>query len=777
MYTGSNPVVASTPQRWLAVPVTRGGCAIVMQPNDTLRNPVESLNPRQREVVEHGDGPLLVLAGAGTGKTSALTARLAELLRSGRVKPWRVLAVTFTNKAAREMRERIVSQLGADNSLQPDWMGTFHSLSARILRRHAELAGLQAGFVILDRDDSNRLLKEILRDQNIDQKIWPPRALMAWIDRWKNRALGPAAIPAEEAAELANGRGPEVYEEYQRRLQTLNAADFGDLIMLVVRMFQQHPEVADRYRQQFDHILVDEYQDVNVAQYLWLRLIAGPASNLCCVGDDDQAIYGWRGADVGHILRFERDFPNARVIRLEQNYRSTKHILSAGSHLLKGNQARLGKTLWSDLGEGRKVRIGGFADGFAEAKWIADEVDLLSGRRERGRVPPGEIAILVRASYLMNVLETQLARSGIPYRVVGGLRFYDRLEVRDAMAYLQLAAFPNAYLAFARIANTPRRGIGPVSIEAVKKAGLDDGLPVADAANAAIDRSKVRGKAARELTVLVRQLRDWRQACKGGERPASLARRILDETGYRSMWEKERTPDAAGRVENLNEFLSSLEEHDDVPSFLERVALLNEEEDDAEDDRINLLTIHAAKGLEFDTVFLPGWEDEVFPSPRSVEERSDLGLEEERRTAHVAITRARNCLSITYAARRLAFGSVQYRTPSRFLSEIPETCVEPVGDGFDQDVPFAASRLESAAILTQQYSSPGWSRMQQNLARASDGVAKLSRTGSYPKFSVNERVFHKKFGYGEVLAADEKLVRVAFQTGVKSVRAEFLERA
>ena len=429
---------------------------------------------------------MLVLAGAGTGKTSALTARLAELLHSGRVRPWRVLAVTFTNKAAREMRERVVSQLGADDSLRPDWMGTFHSLSARILRRHAEHAGLQPGFAILDRDDSTRLLKEILRDLHVDQKLWQPRALMAWIDRWKNRALGPADIPAEEAAQMANGKGPEVYEEYSRRLRTLNAADFGDLIMLAVLMFQQHPEVAERYRKQFEHILVDEYQDVNVAQYLWLRLIARSTSNICCVGDDDQAIYGWRGADVGHILRFERDFPTAKVIRLEQNYRSTKHILSAGSHLLEGNRARLGKTLWSDLGEGTKVRIGEFPDGFAEAKWIADEVEQLTGRRVRGRVPPGEIAILVRASYLMNALETQLARSGIPYRVVGGLRFYDRLEVRDAVAYLQLAAFPNAYLAFARIANTPRRGIGAVSIKAVQQAGQDHGLSVADAADAAI---------------------------------------------------------------------------------------------------------------------------------------------------------------------------------------------------------------------------------------------------------------------------------------------------
>ena len=748
-----------------------------MQRREENPDQLPRLNREQREVVAHGDGPLLVLAGAGTGKTSALTARLADLLRSGRTTPWRILAVTFTNKAAREMRERVAAQLGGDESLRPEWMGTFHSLSARILRRNAEFAGLQPGFAILDRDDSTRLLQEILRDFNIDRKQWTPKAMAAWIDRWKNRALGPADVPEDEAGQLAGGRGADIYREYAKRLASLNAADFGDLIMLVVRIFRTHPDVAERYRQQFRHILVDEYQDVNVAQYLWLRLIAEDDGNICCVGDDDQAVYGWRGAEVGHILRFERDFPSARIIRLEQNYRSTKHILSVGASLLKANSARLGKTLWSDLGDGRKVRVGCFEDGLAEARWIADEVESVSGSRNPGRVPPAEIAILVRASFLMNVLETQLAASGIPYRVVGGARFFDRMEVRDAVSYLHLATFPHAFLAFSRIANRPRRGLGPVSVAAVRQAGQMRDLPVVEAARTALAESRIRGKAGPELAALADQIQGWQEACREGERPADLGARILAESGYLAMWKNEKTPDAAGRVENLNELLSTLEQHESVSAFLERVALLNEEETESGPERINLMTIHAAKGLEFDTVFLPGWEDEVFPSPRSLEERRPYGLEEERRIAHVAVTRARRSIAITHAARRLAFGSFQYRSPSRFLSELPDTSVELMEDGFDFEMPSASSRLETAAARTEQYLSPGWSRMQKNLSTASDGIAKRSGDGSLQRFKVRERVFHKKFGYGEVQRADDKHVQVAFQTGVKTVLATFLAPA
>ncbi len=773
VYPGSNPGVASTPQWWHAVPrIPQVRCAIA----NSHSGGTPILNTEQREVVEHPDGPLLVLAGAGTGKTSALTARLAELLRSEHVRPWQVLAVTFTNKAAREMRERVAAQFGGDEALRPEWMGTFHSLSARILRRHAEMAGLQPDFAILDRDDSTRLLQEILRDLDVNQKLWSPKALAAWIDRWKNRAQGPADIPADEAGQFAEGKGLEVYKEYSKRLTRLNAADFGDLIMLVVRIFQQHPEVAENYRQKFEHILVDEYQDVNVAQYLWLRLIAKEGSNICCVGDDDQAIYGWRGAEVGHILRFERDFASARVIRLEQNYRSTQHILSVGASLLRANSARLGKTLWSDLGEGQKVRVCSFSDGQSEAKWVADEIESIAGRRERGRVPPAEIAILVRASFLMNALESQLAVSGIPYRVVGGPRFFDRMEVRDAVSYLQLAAFPHAFLSFSRVANRPRRGIGPVSVAAVRQTGQEQNLPVADAAYAALAQSKVRGRAGPELASLAGQIQGWQAACEAGEPPAKIAASILEESGYLAMWRNEKTPDSAGRVENLEEFLTTLERFDSVRAFLEHVALVNEDESDSGPERISLMTIHAAKGLEFDTVFLPGWEDETFPSPRSLEERRPHGLEEERRIAHVAVTRARKNVAITYAARRFAFGSFQYRTPSRFLTELPDASVHYLQDGFDTDIP-SSSRLEAAAARSEQYLSPGWSRMQKNLSRASDGVAKLAGTRSLSRFKVQERVFHVKFGYGEVQRSDDKHVQVEFQTGVKTVLAAFLAPA
>ncbi len=739
-------------------------------------DPQSRLNPQQRAVVAHEEGPLLVLAGAGTGKTRALTARLADLIRSRRTRPWQILAVTFTNKAAREMRERVAAQLDGDDALRPDWMGTFHALSTRILRRHAELAGLTPDFAILDRDDSTRLLKDVLQDLGVDQKQWTPRAAAAWIDRWKNQALGPDSVPEEEADTLASGKGTEVYAEYARRLKSLNAADFGDLIMHAIRIFQQHKEVALRYGEQFEHVLVDEYQDVNVAQYLWLRLIAGSGANLCCVGDDDQAIYGWRGARVEHILRFERDFPGAKVIRLEQNYRSTSHILSAGSNLLRANRARLGKTLWSDLGDGRKVLLGSFADGAAEAKWIAEEIERLTGRRGPDCVPPNEIAVLVRASFLMSVLEAQLSHAAIPYRIVGGFRFYERAEIRDAVAYLQLAAYPHAYVAFGRVANQPRRGVGPVSVDAVRREGRRLEAPVVVAVEAAVDGARVRGRAAASLRTLADQIRSWQEACASGLPPSRLAERILDETGYLAMLENERTPESAGRIENLQELLSSLEEHDRVDEFLERVSLTSEDDSDAGSDRISLMTIHAAKGLEFDTVFLPAWEDEVFPHPRAVEERGQEGMEEERRTAHVAVTRARRTLAITHAARRLAFGSYQYRSPSTFLSDIPESCVERVDDGFDLGLP-SASRLESAAATASQYLSPGWSRMRKNLPRASDGVARLPRETAIPRFDPGERVFHKKFGYGEVQETDAKHVQVAFETGVKTVLANFLAPA
>jgi len=623
---------------------------------------LDGLNAEQRRAVEALDGPVLMLAGAGTGKTRALTTRIAHILNTGRARPQEILAVTFTNKAAREMKERVGQLLGHTVEGLP-WLGTFHAICVKLLRRHAELAGLEADFTILDTDDQLRLLKQEIAAANLDEKRWPARALAALIDRWKNRAWRPDNLPAAEA-EAFGGHGPALYAAYQARLRSLNAVDFGDLLLHVVTILQTREDVLELWRRRFAYILVDEYQDTNVAQYLWLRLLAGGHHNICCVGDDDQSIYGWRGAEVGNILRFEQDFPGATVIRLERNYRSTPHILAAASGLIAANEGRLGKTLWTEEDEGEKLRLIGHWDGEEEARWIGEEIEAMqAGTRGMAPMSLDDMAILVRASHQMRAFEDRFLTIGLPYRVIGGPRFYERAEIRDAMAYFRLAVNPGDDLAFERIVNTPRRGLGDKAQQAIRAAARAEGASLAEGARRALGAGAIKGRAAAGLSGLLGLVSAWAQAARAGEGHVQLAERILDDSGYTGMWQATKTPDAPGRLENLKELVKALEEFENLAGFLDHVALVMDNETDGDSAKVSVMTLHAAKGLEFPAVFLPGWEDGLFPSQRSMDESGLKGLEEERRLAYVGITRARQAVTVSFAANRRVYGQWQSQLP------------------------------------------------------------------------------------------------------------------
>ncbi|MCB2132034.1 MAG: UvrD-helicase domain-containing protein, partial [Rhodobacteraceae bacterium] len=596
------------------------------------------LNAPQRAAVETLEGPVLMLAGAGTGKTRALTARIAHLIATGTARPGEILAVTFTNKAAREMKTRVGAILGNEAEGMA-WLGTFHAIGVRFLRRHAELVGLKPNFTILDTDDQLRLMKQLIVAWNMDEKRWPARALAGIIDGWKNRAWRPDQVPGSEADKF-NNRGTELYAAYQDRLRALNACDFGDLLLHVVTILQRHPDVLSQYQRRLRFLLVDEYQDTNVAQYLLLRLLAQGHRNICCVGDDDQSIYGWRGAEVGNILRFERDFPGARVIRLEQNYRSTPHILAAASGVISANEGRLGKTLWTERTEGEKLRLIGHWDGEDEARWVGDEIEALE-RGARGLEPIGAngMAILVRASHQMRAFEDRFLSIGLPYRVVGGPRFYERLEIRDAMAYFRLAVSPEDSLAFERIVNTPKRGLGDKAQQVIQRQAREDGVSLLEGARYCVASGQIGGKGGAQLRQLVEGVDRWhRQTLAAGYDHVRLAETILDESGYTAMWQNDKTPEAPGRLENLKELVKALENFENLQGFLEHVSLIMDNDSEDAEEKITIMTLHAAKGLEFPVVFLPGWEDGLFPSQRSMDESGLRGLEEERRLAYVGIT-------------------------------------------------------------------------------------------------------------------------------------------
>jgi DNA helicase-2/ATP-dependent DNA helicase PcrA len=675
---------------------------------------LQDLNPEQRLAVETLEGPVLVLAGAGTGKTRVLTTRIAHILATGRARPSDILAVTFTNKAAREMKARVGTMVGQIVEGMP-WLGTFHSIGVKILRRHAELVGLKPDFTILDQDDQIRLIKQLLEADNIDEKRWPARVLAGLIDSWKNRGLTPDQVPAGEAASFAGGRGKKLYTAFQERLKVLNAADFGDLLLECIRLFRDQSEVLRQYQARFRYILVDEYQDTNVAQYLWLRLLGqsiptaslpgstrqsipsneedgspghapsarpgddensephAPArtlKNICCVGDDDQSIYGWRGAEVDNILRFEHDFPGARVIRLERNYRSTAHILAAASHLIAHNEGRLGKTLRTEDAPGEKVKVTSCWDSEEEARAVGEEIEQLQRDDGRGNPHPlDEIAILVRASFQMREFEDRFVTLGLPYRVIGGPRFYERLEIRDALAYLRVIHSPADDLAFERIINVPKRGLGDATVQLLHDHARRRRVPLTAAAQAVTETDELKPKPRAALRDLLAAFERWR--AQNATLPhTQLAEIVLDESGYTEMWQKDRSADAAGRLENLKELIRSMEEFENLAGFLEHIALVMDTEK-SEGEAVSIMTLHSAKGLEFDTVFLPGWEEGLFPHQRTLDDQGRAGLEEERRLAHVGITRARRRVNIYFAANRRMHGLWSSNIPSRFLDELP----------------------------------------------------------------------------------------------------------
>jgi DNA helicase-2/ATP-dependent DNA helicase PcrA len=718
----------------------------------------QSLNEPQRQAVEALDGPVLVLAGAGTGKTRVLTTRLSHLLHTGRAYPSQILTVTFTNKAAQEMKTRVSALLGGQ-PVEGWWLGTFHSIAARMLRRHADLVGLSSNFTILDPDDQLRLLKQLMEAENIDVKKWLPKAMIHYIDRWKDRGLTPAQVSTDEAGDIADGKLPQLYRIYQERLRAINACDFGDLLLHMITILKnpEHKNVLEDYHRRFKYILVDEYQDTNVAQYLWLRLLAQGSNNICCVGDDDQSIYGWRGAEVGNILKFEKDFPGAKTIRLEQNYRSTNNILKTAGHLIANNGGRLGKELWSEAGDGDKIIVRGLWDGPAEARWVGEEIEQL----QRKKFSLNEIAVLVRTGFQTREFEERFIQLGLPYKVIGGPRFYERMEIRDALAYLRVIAQPADDLALERIINVPKRGLGDTTINTIHAYARSKSISMHDAIEALAQTDELRPKVKTTLQALGADFARWRSLVSTTPH-AALAAQVMEESGYMQMWKIDKSPDAPGRVENLRELISGMQEFESLAEFLEHVALVLENQDNASGEHVSLMTLHSAKGLEFDAVFLPGWEEGLFPSQRTMDENGIKGLEEERRLAYVGLTRARKNAYISYAANRRLYGNWMSAIPSRFVDELPPAYIEA-----------SAETGLSQAGRSQHWDSSGFrpaakAPLHERKVMNEDGIV----------FGRGDRVFHDKFGYGEIVNIDGHKLDINFDhTGQKRVMDSFVEKA
>jgi len=732
---------------------------------------LDGLNPDQRQAVEALDGPVLVLAGAGTGKTRVLTTRLAHLLFTRRARPYQILAVTFTNKAAREMKSRVENLVGgvADGL----WLGTFHALGARILRRHAELVDLKSNFTILDADDQIRLLRQILQAEQIDEKRWPARMLISVIQRWKDKGLMPDQVSGGEAGDYANGRLVEIYRQYQERLTVQNAADFGDLLLLCLRLFKENPDVLTDYQRLFHYILVDEYQDTNVAQYLWLRLLAQGRNNICCVGDDDQSIYGWRGAEVGNILKFEKDFPGAKVIRLEQNYRSTPHILAAASGLIAQNEDRLGKTLWTDATAGEPLSVRGVWDGEEEARVVGDEIENL----QRKGHSLNEIAILVRAGFQTREFEERFMTLGLPYRVIGGPRFYEREEIRDAIAYLRVIHQQDDDMALERIINKPARGIGKTTLQSLHALARAQGVPLYIAAIKIVESDELRPASRRALGKIIADFERWRTEATINSH-VDLAQIVLDESGYTTMWQESKKPEAPGKLENLKELIVALEDFENLAGFLEHVSLVMDNIEAADQDMVSLMTLHSAKGLEFETVFLPGWEEGLFPHQRSLDENGGAGLEEERRLAYVGITRARHRVHISFAANRRIHNLWQSAIPSRFIEELPQDQVVLESEGGLYGGGGLSHESMFKDVGGSHHGGPGWQRLQRNGpgSRLIEAEPEALH-GSGVSFALGDRCFHQKFGMGWVRVVEGDHLTIDFdKAGTKKVVAAFVEK-
>ncbi len=806
----SNPFDSIPDEEGLPTPPAGGIASRAMAANrsSNAADYFTGLNPEQMDAVESLDGPLLVLAGAGTGKTRVLTTRIAHILATGRAYPSQILAVTFTNKAAREMKDRIGRMVGEAVEGMP-WLGTFHSTGVKILRRNAELVDLKSDFTILDTDDQIRLLKQLIRAEGIDDKRWPARTLAGHIYGWKNKGLAPDQISEGDARSFADGRGRELYRQYQERLKILNACDFGDLLTETIRLFRENPDVLREYNAKFKYILVDEYQDTNVAQYMWLRLLAQKLSesgsdaaqpNICCVGDDDQSIYGWRGAEVDNILRFEKDFPGAKVIRLERNYRSTAHILGAAGHLIANNEGRLGKTLFTEHADpdASRVNVSAGWDSEEEARTIGDEIEAL---QNKGYVL-NEIAILVRASFQMREFEDRFVTMGLNYRVIGGPRFYERMEIRDAMAYFRVVCQPADDLAFERIVNTPKRGIGDATLRVIHDNARARAIPLTMAARELTETEELKPKVRATLKGVLDNFDRWRGELNSTSH-TELAEIVLEESGYTEMWQNDRSAEAPGRLENLKELIRSMEKFESMAGFLEHVSLVMDTDSNSDLDAVSLMTLHSAKGLEFDCVFLPGWEEGLFPHQRSLDEGGRSGLEEERRLAYVGITRARQQCYISFVSNRRIHGLWQSSIPSRFVDELPESHVDIIegstsyggygaaGSGGR----YGASRFDNVDTFDSGYSSPGWQRAKGRSNKADgnwgtrsgpktsgtmgkviDGQLIASSINEGSRFDVGDRVFHLKFGNGNIASIDGNKLTIDFdKAGQKRVLDSFVE--
>ncbi|MCB2045375.1 MAG: UvrD-helicase domain-containing protein [Novosphingobium sp.] len=746
------------------------------------------LNPPQREAVLTTEGPVLMLAGAGTGKTAALTHRLAHLVHSRLAWPSEILCVTFTNKAAREMRERVGQLIGPAVEGMP-WLGTFHSIGAKMLRRHAGAVGLESNFTIIDTDDQLRLLKQIVTGAGLDEKRWPAKQLVSLIDRWKNRGLNPDDLDAAENEAYANGRGQEFYRIYQQRLKALNACDFGDLLLHILNIFRRERDILEQYQQRFKYVLVDEYQDTNAVQYLWLRLLAQSRKNVCVVGDDDQSIYSWRGAEVANILRFEKDFPGAKIIRLEQNYRSTPDILAAASGLIGENSQRLGKNLWTERAGGDPVRVIGVWDGPEEARRVGEEIERLA----REGAPLDKVAILVRAQYQTREFEDRFIQIGLNYRIIGGFRFYERAEIRDALAYLRLIAQPSDDLAFERTHNQPKRGLGAKALEAMHRHARATGKPLAAAALDLANGDGLPRRAAATIAALLRDFARWRDAVDTHS-PAELLRMVMEECGYNAMLAADRSAESAGRAENLSELARAMEDYESLGAFLEHVSLVMDNDAADDTEKVTIMTIHAAKGLEFDNLFLPGWEEGVFPSQRALDEGGLASLEEERRLAYVAITRARRRCTILHAANRRIYGQWNSSIPSRFIEELPPAHIQREStmtggaslwraNWSEREDPFA--HVARDRPQRAQTRGPGWQRAAVSSydptpRRVAENRRSAASFAAKPRadIAIGARVFHEKFGYGQVLAQDGNKLEIEFETaGSKKVIDSFVRPA
>lgn len=732
---------------------------------------LEGLNEEQKLAVETVKGPVLVLSGAGTGKTKVLTTRLAYIMHAGFARPFECLAVTFTNKAAREMKERVASMVGP--VAEAMWLGTFHSLGVRILRKHAPLLDLKSDYTILDTDDQNRLMKQIMEEEGIDVKKWNPKIAIAIIQRWKDKGLTADKIRNDDN-DFAEGKALYLYKKYQDRLLRLNAVDFGDLLLHPLTLFTKYPDVLSEYQRRFRYVLVDEYQDTNVVQYLLIRLLVQKHKNLCCVGDDDQCIYTWRGAEVDNILRFEKDFPGTKTIRLERNYRSTKHILGAASGLIDCNRDRMGKTLRvadDKGGDGHKVTVRGVWDGREEARQVVEEIENL----HRNGTSLSEMAILVRATFQMREFEDRLVTTGTPYKVIGGPRFYERMEIRDALAYLRLILQTADDLAFERIVNKPKRGLGQAALQSIHQTARAMNCSLFEASENLIETDELTKRAKSALTSFVDNIRRWRKLLD--EIPhVEVVSTVLEESGYMEMWQMDKSADSPGRIENLKEFVGGIgesienERYANLQEFLEHVALVMENEENSREDMVSLMTLHGAKGLEFNAVFLPGWEEGILPHQRSINETGEKGLEEERRLAHVGITRTKRRAFISFARSRNMYGSWQANPVSRFVAELPKEHVEVINSGMYGEMSrFTGSSRSANDDYGYKHAKPKTNQETEILSNYGAGV------GDY---TVGARVFHNKFGYGLICRIDGDKLEIAFEkTGIKKVMKNFVVAA